>query len=116
MDSADRGLVSWSGLYARRGGQVSLDLLDDRLFHHVFSLSQACGTRRLSSSCCHCCVSVGVLSAHDGPSHACRLVCQGDCGDKSWLSAEQRRYQGSVLACFEQSSTVCALLTSRRRR
>lgn len=24
--------------------------------------------------------------------------------------------QGLVLACFEQSSTVCALLTSRRRR
>src|SRR5438128_8762507 len=37
-----------------------------------FSLSQVRGTPQLSWLCCHCCVSVDVWSAHDGPSHASR--------------------------------------------
>jgi len=72
----------------RRSG-LSRSRRVDRLCHHVFSLSQAYGTRQLSNSCCDCHVTVGVLSAHDGPSYTSRLVCQSDCHDEARLSAEQ---------------------------
>src|SRR3954466_15181612 len=106
MGSANRGLISWSGLGPSEAVRfLSIDRMTD--FAITCFRSRKLTERR--NLCWHCGV-VGVRSAHDGPRHSCRLVRQGDCCNKSWLSTEQRHQPGVSLGLLRaKQHCVCAV-------